>query len=261
MPLNAYLKEHERECVPEWLVKLNKDSAISMDDFFASRVVFYPGSGRDGRPVRIFGSAHAAHCFVYCDYGITREELVGTLDQMNCGRRGSFKGYTTLRRQNLGTQDILPTTFRPTLPLPDRIQNSQSFERRYLERNRRYGPRATTPYAFLEILERSEDLDDNHGPERLAILFLYADAYAAFDALFSPRNANHPPPFALFIENYGLQFGGGNWDRFDHGGYLEGLSRVTAAHPVYILLGRNSTAWDQYEQIPKTSLYKNKMPR
>lgn len=262
MAAQNYLKRNEREPVPEWLRHLTTQSRISMDDFFSSRIVFYPGSGQDGRPVRIFGSAHAAHCFIYCDYGVTREELVSTLDQEpHEVKHRPFLGYSTYRRQDLTREDIASKTFRPSLPLPDALTNPKSFERLYLKNSKRYGPRATSPYAFLEILQRDDKLNENHGPERLAILFLYDDAYAAFDALFSPHNSKHPPPFALFIENYGIGFGGGNWDRFDHGGYLERLSRATAAHPHYILLGRNSKAWEQYKQIPSTSLYKNIMPR
>jgi len=39
-------------------------------------------------------------------------------------------------------------------------------------------------YSFLQILERKPEYDEAHGPKRLAILFLFADGIATYDALF-----------------------------------------------------------------------------
>ncbi len=61
MLLCAYLRGFCEE-IPAWLGQFRKGDTFPRQQFFASRVVYYPGAGNDGRPVRVFGSTHAAHC-------------------------------------------------------------------------------------------------------------------------------------------------------------------------------------------------------
>lgn len=61
-----YLKSL-REPVLAWLANFSSGSKSHRDAFFASRVVYYPGCGTDGQPVKLFGSTHSEHCFVYAD--------------------------------------------------------------------------------------------------------------------------------------------------------------------------------------------------
>ena len=51
------------------------ESLFNREDFFNSRVVFYPGAYVDGHAIKLFGSSHAAHCFVYCDYWHEQNEI------------------------------------------------------------------------------------------------------------------------------------------------------------------------------------------
>ena len=74
MTIYEYLKK-DKEYIPSWLVEIKEGDKFSRDDFFRSRIVFYPGSYTDGHAVRVFGSTHAAHCFIYVDYGITQSVL------------------------------------------------------------------------------------------------------------------------------------------------------------------------------------------
>lgn len=57
-----YLSEHQ-EPYPDWL----KRGRYSLRDFFASRTVFYPGAGGDGRPLDTFNPSHSAHCYFFVD--------------------------------------------------------------------------------------------------------------------------------------------------------------------------------------------------
>jgi hypothetical protein len=54
--------------VPSWLDDFANGDAFERESFFASRIVYYPSSGTDGHPVKLFGSTHSAHSFVYAAY-------------------------------------------------------------------------------------------------------------------------------------------------------------------------------------------------
>ena len=58
-----YLHRVHREPVPRWL----EESDFSLDRFFESRTVYYPGAGYDGSPIKLFNRSHSAHCFVWVD--------------------------------------------------------------------------------------------------------------------------------------------------------------------------------------------------
>lgn len=201
-----------------------------MTDFFASRVVFYPGSGTDGQPVQFFGSRHAAHCFVYADYGITRDHVIREL-----GEAGHpFAGYVSAGHRELLANDLTPNGWVPHIKPRAAAQ----------------GPTAPVrPYAFVEILERRPGFDDAHGPQRLAILFLCADGVAAYDALFCQVNAT--APYAVVLQDHGF---GGNWTRFGQGGALEELATNTGRLPQFLLVAANTDVWDGYSAIDGATL-------
>lgn len=74
MSMYEYLKK-DKEPIPNWLLEIKEGDKFPREDFFKSRIVFYPGSYTDGHAVKVFGSTHAAHSFVYVDYLVTQEEL------------------------------------------------------------------------------------------------------------------------------------------------------------------------------------------
>ena len=92
MTLYEYL-HRASEDTPIWLDQFGEEDSFSAQQFFASRVVFYPGSGTDGHPVKLFGSTHSAHCFVYADYGVSRPVLEEELGHPT----HHFQGYHSLR--------------------------------------------------------------------------------------------------------------------------------------------------------------------
>ena len=61
------------EPLPDWLGQ--PSPGFDRKDFFSSRTVYYPGFGNDGHPVSICARAHAAHAFVYVDYGVSKETV------------------------------------------------------------------------------------------------------------------------------------------------------------------------------------------
>ena len=71
------------------------------------------------------------------------------------------------------------------------------------------------PYGFLEILDRSPTLGDDHGALRLAILFIGVDGIAAFDALFCQGNFRKDQ--FVVLQDHGF---GGNYDHFGTSGLM-----------------------------------------
>lgn len=164
----------ESEDIPAWLNDFNEQSSFPREEFFKSQVVYYPGSGFDGHPVKLFGRSHSAHCFVYVDCGVTQNNLEQSLEDPKYG----FSGYYTLARLQLSERDLVSS--------------------------------AKAQFGFLEVLERNSELDDSHGASRIAILFLGADGISSYDALFCQEDSG-APPFAVLLQDHGCitRFGRG----------------------------------------------------
>lgn len=227
-----YLYENYREDLPRWLETYDHNSKFNSRTFFQSRVVFYPGSGDDGDAVKIFGSSHSAHCFVYSDYGINAETIKATLDSLH----RNFYGYKSLVRQDLKESDISPTGWKMHAS-PEQIEKwRQHFQESLNGRAHSYG--------FLEILERDAGLNDTHGPQRLAILFLGADGHAAYDALFCQPSQN--APFAVLLQDHGF---GGNYSKFGNGGFMNSIANAANRFPELLLVASNTEPWASYKAI------------
>ncbi len=230
MTLYEYLRGL-RESIPAWLDQFRDGARFSRQDFFASRVVYYPGCGTDGHPVRVFGSTHSAHCFVYADYGVTQAAVEQELAHPEHG----FRGYHRLTRLQLSERDLVPAGWTP------HIRAGEVAQDRY-----RFAAVTADPFGFLEVLERNHDLDDNHGARRLAILFLGADGIAAYDALFC-QAPGHSVPFAVVLQDHGFS---GNYDRFGKGGLLERIAKTCEVVPPWLLVADHTDPWGGFERVP-----------
>jgi len=216
----------KKEPMPQWLNDWGANTPFSASDFFGSRTVFYPGSGRDGQPVEFFGTRHAAHCFVFVDYGLSQQELT----EMLSPRGQPFRGYASAGRIRLQQSDLAPRGWNPVLE-PHEI--------------RRPMPLANEPpYGFVEILDRKQGFHDSHGPRRLAILLLFADGAASYAALFcQPENS---APFAVVLQDHSF---GGNWTDFGQGGALEKIANRAQRLPEYLLVGEHTNPWSRYDAV------------
>jgi len=226
MNLYDHLQER-REDIPDWLDQFRDGDHFPRLAFFGSRVVYYPGSGVDGHPVKVFGSTHSAHCFVYVDYGVSQADLSEELNH----DKYRFRGYHTLARLQLQETDLVPTNWTPHLH-PDEVAH--------------YRYHRSGPFGFLEILERDHEFEDNHGPRRLAILFLGADGIASYDALFC-QGRDSSVPFAVVLQDHGF---GGNYDRFGRGSLLERIARDCRVVPRWLLVAKNTEPWGGFDQVP-----------
>lgn len=225
MTLYEYLHQ-QQEDLPSWLDRFNPGDPFPREQFFASRVVYYPGSGIDGHPVKLFGGSHSAHCFVYADYGVNQDELEQQLEDPQHG----FRGYHTLARLQLSEHDLVSGRFNPHT----HAQDVPSF-----------ATTANSPFGFLEVLERDAKLDDNHGAPRLAIVFLGADGIASYDALFCQEHSG-APPFAVLLQDHGFS---GNYNRFGRDGLLCDIASRCNVFPKFLVVADNTDPWDCYSQI------------
>ncbi len=111
---------------------------------------------------------------------------------------------------------------------------------------------AAAPYVLLEILSRDAGFDDQHGPERLALLILGMDAIDAFDRLFCQTVRRSL--FAIVIEDYGF---GQQYTKFGHHPadsspeYLRLLAQRYQVQPEFMLFGEGNGAepWPGYSVI------------
>ncbi len=216
-----------REPLPRWLARLESEQQFSPKSFLNSRIAFYPGSGFDGHLVKVFGSTHVVHCFVYADYGVSDTALKRELDDPQRG----FRGYHSLARIDLEERDLLPTGWVPHV-----TQDEAKYRASGTSTYHRFG--------FIEILERDANLDDDHGAKRLAIMFLGADGVAVYDALFCQRPGT--APFAMLLQDHGF---GGNYSHFGRGGLLEQIAIRADSFPKFILCADNTEIWHGYRSI------------
>jgi len=236
MKLTTFLKKHQ-ESIPPWLRDFQEGCAFDREGFFSSRIVFYPGSGTDGHPVKEFGSSHCAHCFVYVDYHHTRTDIRTELARPN----SCFRGYYTLSTINLGKKDLPPNSWRA-----DGYDEDYSSDDITSSSCIRRGFPPSKDFGLIDILERNPDLDDSHGAKRLAIMFLGTDGYAAYDFLFC-RRRGASPPFAVVLQDHGW---GGNYSRFGKRGLLEKIASTHKVFPPYLLVAsRNTKAWTGYDRL------------
>ena len=212
------------EPLPEWL---NADNPPRFDrtTFFASRTVYYPGSGDDGQPVKFCTLSRAAHTFIYVDQGVPRKTLAERLEDPGQG----FKGYAIGHEEQVSEDVLRPREWQQHVSAEE-VRNARSFQESFV-----------VPFGWFVVLDR-QDVGEDHGPRRLAILFIGGDGIASYDALYGQGDGT-PPPFLAVIQDHGW---GEAWDRFDRGGLLEKIARRTRAWPGYLVVGEPSEEWEGY---------------
>ena len=148
LSLAAALRQ-DQEPFPPWLQR----PAVQFDraDFFGSRTVYYPGSGDDGHPVRLCARAHAAHAFVYVDYGVSPETLRRRVQ--------GFRGYEVEHQEEVTEATLRRGGWTPHVDRAELPGDLHHFVK-------------VTPFSLFVVLRRRETLDATHGPARVALLFV-----------------------------------------------------------------------------------------
>ena len=219
------LRSEPKEIRTEWLFE-HERPRFNRNAFFGSRTIYYPGSGDDGQPVKLCALSHVAHAFVYVDQGICWNTLAERLADQDQG----FRGYKPIHDENVSQNQLRPSEWTQHIKQVE-AKRSNSFQSSFVN-----------PFARFVVLERQVD-DEDHGPWRLAILFIGGDGFASFDALYCQED-EVPPPFLIVIQDHGF---GGNYDRFDCGGLLERIACRTGVLPKFLLVADCSNPWSGYE--------------
>ena len=227
-----YLNKKYAEVTPAWLKSYKKGQALPLAEFVHSRIVYYPGSGIDWHPIEVFGGSCSAHCFIYVDYLMPEDEVIGNLQ----GEYG-LAGYHIL-----DSVRISETNLRQVVSLkrhyltPEEQQHAAEGTRGFR------GADAPAPYARLVVLER--DSSQSEGAERLAVLFLGADGHATFEAIFA--NGNAPDLFGFLLQEHGW---GCNYDRWGRDGLCDKIMQRSNVFPKVILSEREEWLYDGYEKV------------
>ena len=224
VPTIVDILRRDPEPLPGWL---DGDSPARFDreTFFASRTVCYPGSGDDGQPAKLCALSHAAHSFIYVDQAVDRDILLKRVND----RGNGFRGYAIAHQESV-SRDVLRPSGWTSHVSEDEARDSARFRNGFVE-----------PFGWFVALDRQGGGED-HGPRRLAILFIGGDGIASYDALYCQGDGT-PAPFLAVIQDHGF---GGNYSRFGQGGLLELIAGRTDVRPNFLLVGENSRPWTGY---------------
>ena len=212
-PIEYFSNDKER--MPDWLNNHQKGAKVDFSKILASRIVYYPGSALEGSPIRVFNTAHAAHVYIYVDYGFGKEEIERRLIE------DIPAGYHIYDKQEVSDRDILP--FTPQYHLTEE-------ERAYvMERYREARVPTHNSFGFLTIYERDDAYGEEHGAKRFAVLFHCGDAIATYDVIFGNTKAM---PYACILDNYGFD---GSYEGFCRGSLLEKIANRIHPLPRYLI--------------------------
>ena len=245
-----YLYNNYREPTPDWLMAIDGDSEIPWKQFFESRTVFYPGAGLDPHTVNAFGGSHSAHCFINVDYldrkasiefktrersfserDLATDEAIRQAHECCDLSRPLFPDYTLIYSRSLSEGEFFamfdnPYSYRRDPDLK-RFDARSGFDK--------YGH-----FVKFYVFERNAECANPRAVERFALLYLGADAFPVFNAVYVQGHANL---FATLIEDYGF---GCQYERFGNRQLLHEMAKKANVFPEFILSERPYCVWKHY---------------
>ena len=216
----------DKESMPLWLTTHKKGDKVNISELLASRLVYYPGAGIDGSPIRTFNIAHAAHVFIYVDYGYDKQKIDIELSD------DAFVGYHLHHEQEITQNELLPRVFH---------SHASDDEVRFAVSGYDMSIRPEEGFSLLKIYERNEDFGEAHGAQRFAILYIGADANLTYDVLFG--NTDRSPYACVVCANMGS-----GCTCFVKNSLLEQIAIRTNRLPKYLLCMRDY-GWDGYQML------------
>jgi len=223
MTVKEYLKNEKVE-TPQWLMDFKPGDKLYMEDIFNSRIVYYPGSGYDGQPIRTFNNAHFAHVFINADYYIRKEDMAREFAREDC-----LRGYSLLDMQEITEDMLTPHGWRATCvvnPALARTFVADDFE----------------PYCLAAVFQRNLWVGEEHGASRILVIAIGADGIATYDALFANRGI---APDVLVVQDHGF---GGNWASFGRNSILERIAIKSRTLPRYLCV-EDHNPWNGYKKL------------
>ena len=220
----------DKEYIPLWLANHKKGDKVNISELLNSRIVYYPGAGTDGSPIRTFNTAHAAHVFVYVDYGYDKQKIDSELSD------DAFVGYHLHHEQDVTKNELLPRAF---------LSHVTEEERQVAILGYDMSIRPEDGFALLKIYERNEEFGEEHGAQRFAILYIGADANLTYDVLFG--NTDRSPYACVVCANMGS-----GCACFVKNSLLEQIAIRTNRLPKYLLCMRGY-GWEGYGMLKTVS--------
>jgi hypothetical protein len=223
MEITEFLQNERNPCpLPRWLENWSKFSSFDVDAFLSSDVVFYPGGGRDGQPIRLFNEGCNVSCFLYADSGYNLKRVEKEFSER------PLKGYIFIETREVLFDEVFKESLGQTVVFRGR------------SRERIHDAKDKIGSLYIFQLDGSE-VSEKCSPF-LAMLYLNIDAFYVFENLFSKENT----PLAILLADHGF---GGNWDKFGCGGKLEKISRTKEIIPKWLLVDENTREWRMYRKV------------
>ena len=222
----------EAEAVPDWLDANTNLTSDILKRFLMSRVVFYPGSGNDGHPFRVFGGSGAAHCFVYADYG-AEPPVDGRYGRMPTGYERSISKVVSLGEIGMNLD--------PRHPFGQDLQDNGFLRGWYARRTGEdwvSGIQAT-----WMVFCRHENFPETHGSKIFSLLYIHAEAVWIYWNLWARKML---APYAVLLQDHAW---GANWAKF--GGQHSPLYKLTERSqkfPPWLFVGYNTESWPGYDK-------------
>jgi hypothetical protein len=236
MKITEFLqKERKPFPLPDWLENWSNSSSFDVDAFVSGDVVFYPGGGSDGQPIRLFNEGCNVSCFLYADYGHSLEVVDKEFSER------PLKGYLLIDAREVLFDEVFKESSGQTVFFRGRRKEC------VYDAKDRIGRLYIFQQGGSEVSEKCSPL--------LAMLYLNIDAFHAFEHLFSEEK----PPFAILLADHGF---GCNWDDFGGNGRLEEISTTQRIIPKWLLVAENTLEWKMYHKVPnvegdKDGMHKN----
>lgn len=199
--------DQDISAVPTWLqgdlLRFTPETALK---FFASRVVYYPGSGCNWAPVELF--ARSAHCFVYADYMV---ELAGV---------PSIPGFTVVHSEDLNATALSVALGWGGDDLPP-VELLTELEEEWL------AGRTTGLLSGRWSIWEQSGVPYGEVQRRIALLQIRGEAVRVFQGLWGLKSQGSGP--------YGLYTGHdlGNWTSWCQEGQLFAIAARWGAWPMW----------------------------
>lgn len=233
----------------EDLLALTKEDVLSghlpLNEILENSL-YYPSSWFDGGVIKYCNENFRdkdINSFVYCDYAPEEDDLVGRVER-------GFRGYhvfahRTVRGEEIGAGEPLPVDF--DMNRDEKVR----FEEMFL-------PTPQNGYCHWFVMERDEEFDEDHGPQRFSLLYVRGEGVATYVGLYSNNNVS-PRVVAIIQPGHGF---GGNWTNFeDTDSCLYNLMRRSeAGMPEYIFNGGigdsyDGLGWPDYDFVEQIRHY------
>ena len=187
-------------------------------------VLYYPGSGTDSGPVKLFGGNTELSTVIYCDYELNQDDA----HRFVCNIEGFVAGpINELRPADFDARDW--NAFWPKNPSATRHHNSR------------------TAFGIKTTLS-------NKCERKFDFIFLGTEEVQTYAILLHAGIY----PNIVVLQDHGS---GGNWTSFGAGGELEKIAirhgRVDGIMPDFLFVAEGATQpWDGYQQVSDFALYK-----